>query len=206
LEKLVKESADPFYTAVRLSIAGNVIDMGVNRNLSEDQITESIQGALSEPFHGDIEEFRRAAFRAKSILYLADNAGEIVLDRLLIECLPPGRVTVAVRGGPILNDATLEDARISGLCDIVEVIDNGSSAPGIILQDCSPAFRERFAEADLIIAKGQGNFETLDDIPANIFFLFKVKCQVIASAIGLDEGTQVLRKSPDSLSLEARRH
>ncbi len=205
LRELARESADPFLTVVRLAIAGNVIDMGVNRDLSEDKIMESIQDALSEPFHGEIEEFRKAAFRAKKILYLADNAGEIVFDRLLIERLPPGRMTVAVRGGPILNDATHEDARISGLCDIAEVIDNGSSAPGTILQDCSPDFREHFAEADLIIAKGQGNFETLDDIPANLFFLFKVKCRVIASAVGLDEGTQVLRKSAVSSSLEARR-
>ena len=99
---------------------------------------------------------------------------------------------MAVRGGPILNDATMDDAQAAGLCDIVEVIDNGSDAPGTVLSDCSEAFRRRFAEADLIIAKGQGNFETLSDEPANIFFLFKVKCPVIAGHVGLPLGTHVL--------------
>ncbi|MBN2451771.1 MAG: DUF89 family protein, partial [Lentisphaeria bacterium] len=128
--------------------------------------------------------------------YLADNAGEIVLDRLLVDELPAGRVTVAVRGGPILNDATLDDARQAGLCDRVEVIDNGSDAPGTILADCSPKFRRRFAAADLILAKGQGNFETLSEVAAPLCFLLKVKCPVIAGHTGLPLGTQVLTTAP----------
>jgi len=129
---------------------------------------------------------------AKSILYLADNAGEIVFDRLLIEQLPRERVTVAVRGAPILNDVTWVDATTVGVDTLVKVIDNGSDAPGTVLADCSDAFQKQFAEADLIISKGQGNFETLSDSPENIFFLFKAKCPVVADQVGCPVGTQVL--------------
>jgi len=99
----------------------------------------------------------------------ARNAGEIAFDRLLIEQLGPARVTVAVRGGPVINDATRADARAVGLHEISEIIDNGSDAPGTLLDDCSQEFKRCFIEADLILAKGQGNFEMLSDEPCNIF-------------------------------------
>jgi hypothetical protein len=106
-----------------------------------------------------------------------------------VERLPAGRVTVAVRGAPVLNDATRADAEAAGLPDIVEVVDNGSDAPGTLLDDCSADFQRRFREADLIIAKGQGNFETLSETDAHIYFLFKAKCPVIAAHAGLPVGT-----------------
>jgi hypothetical protein len=194
LDLKVRKSADPLTTALRLAIAGNVIDLGANSDLTEDEARRSVQNAMDEPFDGDVSAFRQTVNRAQSILYLADNAGEIVLDRLLIEQLPAGRVTLAVRGKPILNDATRADAEVAGLCDLVEVIDNGSDAPGTILNDCSEGFRRRFAEADLIIAKGQGNFETLSDEAADIYFLFKVKCPVIADHVGLPLETHVVAR------------
>jgi uncharacterized protein with ATP-grasp and redox domains len=129
---------------------------------------------------------------ARSILYLADNAGEIVFDRLLIERLPAGRVTVVVRGAPVINDATRADAQVAGLDRIAEIIDNGSDAPGTVLEDCSAQFRERFESADVIIAKGQGNFETLSAAGANICFLLKIKCPVLATHTGIELGTQAL--------------
>ena len=132
---------------------------------------------------------------AQSILYLADNAGEIAFDRLLVEQIPTERVTVAVRGHPVINDATLHDAQAVGLDRIVEVVENGSDAPGTILKDCSADFRRRFAEADLIIAKGQGNFESLYDAPGNLLFLFKVKCSVVAGHVRQPIGMQVLIQS-----------
>jgi hypothetical protein len=191
LSAAVRKAADPLAMALRLAIAGNVIDLGVNGGMTEDEARLCVHGALNEPFDGDVDAFRQAVDQARSILYLADNAGEIVFDRLLIEQLPAGRVAVVVRGGPILNDATMADAQAAGLCDMVEVIDNGSDAPGTILSDCSEAFRRRFAQADLVIAKGQGNFETLSDERAAIYFLFKVKCPVIADHVGLPLGTHV---------------
>jgi len=183
---------DPLAYAARLAIAGNIIDMGVNINLSEAEVTSSLHRILSDPFSGDPVHFRTTLMAAKRILYLADNAGEIVFDRLLIEQLPAGRVTVAVRGSPILNDATLADAAITGLDQVAEVIDNGSDAPGTNLCDCAPTFREIFHRADVIVAKGQGNFETLRNVPASIFFLLKVKCPVVAADTGLPIGTQAL--------------
>lgn len=188
----VRAAADALACALRLAIAGNVIDLGVNGDLTDEEVARAVDDAIDEPLHGDVEGFRQAAAAARDILYLTDNAGEIVFDRLLIEQLRPGRVTAVVRGGPVLNDATMADARAAGLCDMVETIDNGSDAPGTILTDCSDEFRERFAAADMIIAKGQGNFETLSDEPANVYFLFRAKCPVIADLVGLPVGTHAI--------------
>ncbi len=191
----IKAASDPLEMAVRLAIAGNVIDMGVNGNVTEEDVRNAIDQALTEPFTGEVNGFRQAVSSARNILYLADNAGEIVFDQLLIEQLSSAPVTLAVRGAPIINDATMTDARAVGLHKIAEIIDNGSDAPGTILKDCSEEFIRRFTEADLIIAKGQGNFETLSDERRNIFFLFKAKCPVIAARVRLPVGTQVLMQS-----------
>jgi uncharacterized protein with ATP-grasp and redox domains len=169
-----------------------MIDFGVKGTINDEEVREAIGRAFEAPFSGDVEEFRRGVHEARRILYLADNAGEIVLDRLLIEQLPKERVVLAVRGRPVINDATMMDAQSAGLSGLVEVIDNGSDVPGTAVAECSAAFQGRFAEADLIIAKGQGNFETLSEEPANIFFLFKVKCPVVSSHVGLPVGTHVL--------------
>jgi hypothetical protein len=200
LKAEIKAASDRLVMAVRLAIAGNVIDMGVNGNVTESDVRQSVSQALAEPFTGEQNGFRQAVAEARCILYLADNAGEIVFDRLLIEQLLPARVTLAVRGAPVINDATMVDARAVGLHEIVEIIDNGSDAPGTVLEDCSQDFVRRFTEADLILAKGQGNFETLSDDPRNIFFLFKVKCPVIAARVGLPLGTHVLTRSNARLS------
>ena len=192
LQAKVTQAEDPFASAVRLAIAGNVIDLGVNGSLKEVDIRRSLQEVLTEPFCGDLHRFRATLSTADRILYLADNTGEIVFDRLLIEQLPAGHVTVAVRGGPVLNDATLADAQAAGLDQIADLIDNGSDAPGTILDDCSRAFQDSFDRADVVIAKGQGNFESLRKASRNIFFLLKIKCSVVATQTGLAIGTQAL--------------
>ena len=204
LRERLAVSSDPLSLAVRLAIAGNLIDLGPKQELSAETIQRSIRQVLDEPFSGDVETFRLAAADAKDILYLADNAGEIVLDRLLVEALGPAKVTVAVRGAPVINDATIDDARAAGLHEIVPVISNGSDAPGTVLEECDAEFRKRFAQADLVISKGQGNFETLSAAPRDICFLFKVKCPVISSNVGLPLGTQALlwsRTGKDSKGL-----
>lgn len=188
----VQSSRHPLMTAARIAIAGNMIDMGANGNLAEKDMFQAVNKALSELFWGEDELFCQAITEARSILYLADNAGEIAFDRLLIEQISPEKVTLAVRGSPVINDATLLDAQFVGLNEIVAVINNGSDAPGTILDDCSPEFCRHFAEADLIIAKGQGNFESLSNQSGNLFFLFKVKCQRVADEIKQPIGTQVL--------------
>jgi len=196
LAATVKRSDNPFAAAVRLAIAGNVIDLGAKSSLTEDDVRHAAANALDYPLVGDVDLLRHAAATAQRILYITDNAGEIVFDRALIEQLPRGHVTVAVRGRPVINDATREDAVIAGLPAFAEIIDNGSAAPGTVLDDCSPEFRRRFAEADLVIAKGQGNFETLNDVPAPLFCLFRVKCAIVAGHCGHPVGSHVVWRAP----------
>ena len=195
-KKRVELSGNPFETAVRLTIGANIIDYGVISNLDDSSVYDTIESSLKEQLSSDdIKEFESAVNRATDILYLGDNTGEIVFDRLLIEQILPRKVTFAVRGSPVINDVTIADAQETGMTDIVEVIDNGSDAPGTILEDCSEAFRKRFENADLIIAKGQGNYESLSDIEKNIFFVLMAKCPVIARNIGCDVGELILKKN-----------
>jgi hypothetical protein len=196
LAAAVTRSDDPFAAAVRLAIAGNVIDLGVKSGLTENDVLHAAAGVLDHPLVGDVDILRHAAVTAQRILYITDNAGEIVFDRALIEQLPRGRVTIAVRARPVINDATREDAVIAGLPALAEIIDNGSGAPGTVLDDCSPEFRRRFAAADLVIAKGQGNFETLNDVPAPLFCLFRVKCAIVAEHCGHPVGSHVVWHAP----------
>ena len=192
----VRASEDPLEAAFRLAIAGNIIDLGVKTSIAESDIEKIIRDCLTVDFDGrHIEKFRNAVSRAEKILYLTDNAGEIVFDRLLIEQLPVEKVTVVVKGKPVINDATMEDAEFAGLTEKTEVIDNGSDGPGTILETCSQTFRDRFEDADLIIAKGQGNYETLSDVDKNIFFVLKAKCPVIARDLGCEIGEMILRRS-----------
>lgn len=194
LESKVTSSDAPLMTAVRLAIAGNIIDMGVNGNVSNASLRQSIDKALTTSFVGDWDGFLEAVNAAGKILYLCDNAGEIVFDQLLIDALGPARVTAVVRGKPILNDATMADAVATGLDKIVEVIENGSDAPGTLLDDCSKAFKKHFESADMIIAKGQGNYESLSGQPFPVFFLFQAKCPVIAEHAGVPLKAHVLKQ------------
>ena len=204
LKERIEASADPFDTAVRLAIAGNTIDFAALENVTESAVREVIERALSRPLRGTIDGLQERIESAARILYLADNAGEIVFDRLFIERLPRERITLAVRGGPVINDATREDAEAAWLSALVEVIDNGSDAPGTILEDCSPGFRRRFDEADLILAKGMGNFETLNTVNGGrVYFLLMAKCPLVAQHVGCAEGDFVV-VPPDGARPEGR--
>ncbi len=196
LRERVINSKEPLETAVRLAIAGNIIDLGVKTGLVESEIEETIVQSLTNPLETEhLGKFKKATNQAKDILYIGDNAGEIVFDRLLIELLPTEKITFVVKAYPIINDATIEDVQIAGLNDIVNVIDNGSDAPGTILESCSQDFQRRFEKADLVIAKGQGNYETLSDVNKNIFFILRVKCPVIARHLGCKIGSMILAES-----------
>jgi len=193
--KLIADAADPHQAIIRLAVAGNLLDCGAKTQIAADDLPELFATLWDQPLAGDPQEIFHAAEQADRILYLADNAGEIILDRLLIEALPMDKVTVAVRGNPILNDALREDAKLAGITELVPVIDNGSAAPGTDLADCSAEFRAHFNLADMIIAKGQGNYETLSEVRAPIFFLFTVKCPLVAAQIGEPTGSLVAGKS-----------
>ena len=190
----VERSSKPFDMAVRLAIAGNIIDFGPFANVDEAMVHDAVNRALQAEIPADsIKRIERQIDKADSILYLADNAGEIVLDRLLIEQMPAEKVTFVVKGGPIINDALLEDAQDVGITEMVEVIDNGSEAAGTALKTCSESFLQRFDSADVIIAKGQANYETLSEVDANTFFLFTAKCPVIAGDVGCEVGQMIVR-------------
>jgi damage-control phosphatase, subfamily I len=195
LKSRIEQSSDPIETAVRLAIAGNIIDLGARNQVNQHIIQEAIDHALANQLAWDRQEFIEAIENAETILYLADNAGEIVFDWLLIEQLPIQKITVAVRGYPILNDVTLDDVKEIGLDKIVSVIDNGSDVPGTILSDCSENFVERFNQASMVISKGQGNYETLSNVDQDIFFMLKAKCPVIAGDIGCKVGDMVFQRS-----------
>ena len=184
LAEAARRRPDPREAFVRLAIAGNILDSGAKTGISAEKLPKHLQSIWERPLAGNVDDLFRAAEAARCILFLADNAGEIVFDRLLIEALPAEKITVAVRGTPVINDATMEDAETAGIPEIAPVISNGSDAPGTILAECSVDLRYWYDRADMIIAKGQGNYETLSDARKNIFFLLTVKCPIIAAHIG----------------------
>ena len=192
LEKKVKTANDPFGTAVRLSLAGNMIDFGARPGEKID-IEKEIDGALKAPLDNKaLEKFKKAVTQAQNILFLGDNAGEVVFDKLLVQEIGPQKITYVVKKKPIINDATLEDAEIVNLTKIVKVIDNGTDFPGTVLSACSKTFINIYEKADLVIAKGQGNYETLNDVKKTIVFLLKIKCPVIAKDIKRNVGDLVI--------------
>ncbi len=171
-----------FEALIRLVIAGNIIDIGADRHFK----LEGVRDRLLEVFDMTIDtraiaELETAMDNAKSIFYIADNCGEAVFDRLLIERYRD-KITLGVRGRPVLNDVTPREAVMSGL-DIVPMIDTGDSAPGVSLRSSRPEFLEALHGADLIVSKGQGNFESLCDEDLPIFYLLRVKCKVISEML-----------------------
>jgi len=192
LRMLVDQSNNPLDTALRLSIAGNIIDFGPN---PEYDLWNEVERVLSQDFAVDDTDLLRTCLgRVGRVLYLADNAGETVFDRLLIEVLDKP-VTYVVRGGPVLNDATMADAQAAGINQVARVIDNGAHAAGTILSHCSQDFQMEFEQAELILAKGMGNYETLSESSAPIFFLFQVKCPIVGRHIGAQPGGAVVKKA-----------
>ena len=195
MKALMDKSPDPLSTAARLAIAGNIIDFGIFTSVD---IEGTVDRALSTNLAvDDYLAFRDAVAGTDEILYLTDNAGEIVFDRLLIEQLMASgkKIRAAVKGSPVINDSTMFDAEESGLTKICEVIENGSDAVGTILPWTSSGFQKAFSNARLIISKGQGNFETLAGIDKNIFFLFQSKCNVVSEELGLPQSAMLLKKS-----------
>jgi hypothetical protein len=191
LRARIQSADDPLDIAVRLGIAGNIIDFGPDQTYDLWQVVERV---LAQPFAIDDRPALYAALaKADRLLYLADNAGETVFDRLLIEALPLP-VTYAVKSGAVLNDATQADARAAGVDRVAVVIETGSDAPGTLLHRCSAAFQERFARSAVIVAKGQANYETLSAAGPRLFFLLQVKCPIIARDVGVPQGSIVVKR------------
>lgn len=201
MKRLIAESPDRLWTAVKLAIAGNVIDFGANADFDLKRDIDQI--LAQDPAVNHFQEFREMLDKAERILYLADNAGETVFDRLLIEELQKP-VVYAVRQSPIINDALYADAVQSGIGEVARIISSGVGTPGTVLAFCSDEFLETYRSADLIISKGQGNFEALSDEDRPIFFLLKIKCDVVARHLGRNKGDIVLMSSKAARSTRPR--
>ncbi len=197
LKALLEKEENRLLLALKISAIGNTLDAGVYSTKDFEKLSKRIDEELKKDFAvADIEEFTKILEKAKTILIIGDNAGETVFDKILVEELnSAAEVFYAVRGEPIINDATLEDAYKSGLNECSKVISTGCALPGISFKECNQEFLEVFEKADLIISKGQGNYESLSEIKKeNLFFLLKVKCPVIASHIGIEVNNYVFKK------------
>jgi len=186
---LVKRSEDPLRTAVELCIAGNVIDFGPSNSHNIEITISEVMDPNKRYF--DLDSFRNEYNKSETALILGDNAGETVFDRILISQLKQ-KIFYAVKSEPILNDAVKIDAINSGLDQFAEIIENGSPRSGTYLPKCSQEFINLFNSADLVISKGQANFETLVNEHRRIFFLFKVKCKLLSHKHNLPLGEYVL--------------
>lgn len=185
----IQESDDPLATALHLAAAGNVIDLGILETHEIDIVTV-IEEVLHERFSVDHSETLKADLaECKDLLYLLDNAGEIVFDKLLIEELQKHTcVTAVVKGAPMLNDVVRADAELVGLTSVCDVIDNGGAFIGSPLNQVPQTFLDRMAAADIIIGKGQGNYETIDEFDGNVFLILRAKCEIIARHMGVKFG------------------
>lgn len=191
----LKNQSDTFNILIKLAIAGNIMDFGALKSFN---LHETIQHVLKTPLAIDRStQLKNAITDARKILYIGDNAGEILFDKLFIELSGMRNVTFAVRGGPAINDATYADAQSCAMHEVAKVITSGFAAPSILLNYCSPEFIEEFNKADLIISKGQGNFEGLSELnDQRIFFLLIAKCDVVAEQLRVSKGAPVIYQQP----------
>ena len=206
LKDKVERSSDRLLEAIELAIAGNVIDYGVKNSLDVDKEVKKILNEENKRIRKqkkrvfEYKKFRQALREAKTVLYLADNAGEIVFDRVLIEEIKRAdtdkKIICAVKEKPIINDALVRDAYRCGIDKAAEIISSGSDAPGTVLSICSRKFLKIFKEADLVISKGQGNFEVLSGVQRPVFFLFMAKCPVVAREVNCAVGDIILLHHP----------
>lgn len=188
LKERIAEADDPLFMAIRIAAAGNIIDMGI---LREFDVEDSISEALSTGFAlCDYNQFKEILSNARRILIIGDNSGEIVFDKLLVEQLAHyvSDIAYSVKSRPILNDATMEDAVMVGMTNIAHVIENGNQYLGTVLEACSREFLHELEAADLVISKGQGNYESLEGsllAGQKTFFLLRAKCPWVAARAGI---------------------
>lgn len=191
LRERVESAADPLSAAVKAAAAGNIIDLGIGHAFDLEHDLDAVMG---QPLAiDDTDQFRQELGSGKRLLYLGDNAGEIVFDLLLVEQIlgAEARVTFAVKSGPVINDATLHDAVQVGMTDLVPVVETGSNDIGVNWENVSTEFQSLYDSADIVVSKGHGNFETTFDRPANSYFLLKAKCQMVADEAGVRIGDVV---------------
>lgn len=184
LQDFLSRKENKLYWALKIAATGNIIDLGV---YSDVDVEQSVMEELGREFAVcHVDKLKEDLKSAKSVLIIGDNAGETVFDRILISVLGELDIFYAVRSEPIINDATIEDALASGLEECTTLISTGCNAPGTILSECSEEFLDIYHKADIVISKGQGNFESLIEEQRRIFFLLKAKCPVNADLLGVN--------------------
>lgn len=196
LDEEIESAADPLKMALKFAMAGNYIDFSALRDVREESLFSLLKGAedirLDEAVYRD---FLAKLSSARRLTYVTDNCGEIVADRCLIETMlkqyPDLAVTVLVRGASEGNDATLEDAHEVGLTEVCEVIGNGSRLDGTVLSLLSGEAREALLRADLVLAKGQANYETMAELEREVYFLFLCKCRFFMEQFGVPQFTGI---------------
>lgn len=195
LRAYVQAASDPLAAAVRIAAAGNILDLSLFANVDLSVIMEQLETMPLAVDH--TPRFRQDIESARRVLVLGDNAGEIAFDLPLIEQMAGKDVYYAVKSAPIANDVTRADARQVGMDQAATVVDIGCAYQGTPLNQCSPAFVELFHHADVIVSKGQGNYETLDEVDANLYFIVKAKCAPVAQMLGVSVGDVVLLARQD---------
>jgi len=192
LKRQLSQKDDRLYWALKAAATGNVLDSAIGLTIDMSRFDAEFE----KPFAVcDIGVFQQRLENAKSLMVIGDNTGETVFDGLLLEQFPGLRLTYAVRSAPVINDATAEEAVASGLDRYAEIISTGCDIPGVLLEECGGEFLKRFREADIVISKGQGNYETLSECPRDIFFLLKAKCPIMAKVQGVSLNDFVFRYS-----------
>lgn len=193
LRETVSSATDPLLAAVRLAIAGNAVDPGAQESFDlEGSVALALEGSAQLAAY---PRLRKVLRHGGTVLLVADNCGEIVFDRVLIETMLGAadfEVVLAVRGGPIINDVTMVEARELGMDRLCTVISSGMEMPGTVLERATPEFTDTFDRADVVISKGQGNWETLEDCPREVFFLLQAKCPVVAGINRCSPGEPLL--------------
>lgn len=191
LKQFLEKKEDKLYWALKIAVTGNIIDAAIYHDIN---ITDIVERELEKEFRVcDLEKLKSELTQAKSLLIIGDNAGETVFDRVLVEYFSGLDLIYAVRSEPIINDATIEDLYASGFTDSIRLISTGCNAPGLILDECAAEFVEIYNQADIVISKGQGNYETLSDQKRGVFFLLKAKCPAVAKILGVSINDYVFK-------------
>lgn len=190
----IRSAGDPLPAALHYALAGNYIDFGALSQVDESRLL-TLLDAETPLDPRVVEAFRRDLTEAKQLLYITDNCGEIVMDKLLIQTLrrlyPQLGVRVMVRGAPVINDATRQDAQQVGLEQAAPVLDSGAAVAGTCAEELTGEALRAWQQADVVLAKGQGNFETLRMCGRNVYYLFLCKCQMFADAFGVPKLTGI---------------
>lgn len=191
LKKFLEQKENALYWALKIAATGNNIDSAIGPGIDLEQCLE--EELYKEFAICDLEILKDKLKAAKSILFIGDNTGETIFDKVLIEHLEGVQIIYGVRSEPVINDVTANEAFESGLGEVSHIISTGCNAPGLILEECSEEFLNLYRKADIIISKGEGNYEALSEERGNIFFLLKAKCQVIAKKLNVNLNAYVMK-------------